>query len=149
MICWITVFMFNASMIYTFLYASPFLLISKAFDVDLLFAILLVVSYNILCSLYNCVHRRAACVTITASIGGGVVGISTSWLTRNHQFDIGYLINGVLGGLVGCTGTIEFFDFECSILTDKMHFDSLTLIFVGRQLCWKDQPSDHLYSFHL
>ncbi|XP_022105223.1 putative ammonium transporter 2 [Acanthaster planci] len=46
---------------------------------------------------------RSAMVTITSSIGGGVTGLAFSWTTLNRTFNINYLINGVLGALVGST----------------------------------------------
>lgn len=51
---------------------------------------------------------RSAGNTIMSSVGGGVVGLAGSWLTKKRQFDISYLINGVLGGLVACTGDLSF-----------------------------------------
>lgn len=43
--------------------------------------------------------------TLTASIGGGITGIIGSRLVRPHgrKFDISYINNGVLGGLVAIT----------------------------------------------
>ncbi|XP_070542959.1 putative ammonium transporter 2 [Ptychodera flava] len=46
---------------------------------------------------------RSAVSTITASIAGGVVGISLSYVTKRRIFDIGYLTNGVLASLVSIT----------------------------------------------
>ena len=52
---------------------------------------------------------RAAVTTLTASIGGGVAAIVLSYATKKKsegRFDISYLNNGVLGGLVGITGDL-------------------------------------------
>ncbi|XP_071845049.1 putative ammonium transporter 3 isoform X3 [Apostichopus japonicus] len=48
---------------------------------------------------------RAAVTTLTASIGGGITGIVGSRLIKpsGRKFDISYLNNGVLGGLVSIT----------------------------------------------
>ncbi|XP_035668368.1 putative ammonium transporter 3 [Branchiostoma floridae] len=47
---------------------------------------------------------RSAVSTITASMGGGIVAVVLSYVTKNQKFDISYLINGILGALVGVTG---------------------------------------------
>ncbi|XP_071440388.1 putative ammonium transporter 3 [Hetaerina americana] len=46
---------------------------------------------------------RAAVVTMLASFGGGVVGLSYSFLRRNRRFHVIDLINAVLGSLVSVT----------------------------------------------
>ncbi|XP_071794543.1 putative ammonium transporter 2 [Asterias amurensis] len=46
---------------------------------------------------------RSAMTTMTSSIGGGIVGLTFSWMTLDRKFNISYLINGVLGALVGST----------------------------------------------
>ncbi|XP_071845046.1 putative ammonium transporter 3 isoform X2 [Apostichopus japonicus] len=46
---------------------------------------------------------RSAVATITSSIGGGIVGIALSYVTKKRKFDIVYIINGVLGSLVSIT----------------------------------------------
>ncbi|KAI8506260.1 Ammonium Transporter Family, partial [Branchiostoma belcheri] len=47
---------------------------------------------------------RSAVSTITASMGGGIVAVVLSYVTKKRKFDISYLINGILGALVGVTG---------------------------------------------
>ncbi|XP_071965616.1 putative ammonium transporter 3 [Antedon mediterranea] len=60
---------------------------------------------------------RAAVTTITASVGGGLIGILLSYITLNKRFDIGYLINSVLGGLVGSTALCAIAKpWECFII---------------------------------
>ncbi|XP_070542958.1 putative ammonium transporter 3 [Ptychodera flava] len=46
---------------------------------------------------------RSAVSTIAASIGGGTTAIFLSYVTKRRKFDVGYLINGVLGALVSIT----------------------------------------------
>ncbi|XP_060065531.1 putative ammonium transporter 3 [Ylistrum balloti] len=46
---------------------------------------------------------RSAVSTITASVAGGTVGLIMSYVMKQRRFDISYLINGVLGSLVGIT----------------------------------------------
>ncbi|KAL5011256.1 hypothetical protein ScPMuIL_011661, partial [Solemya velum] len=46
---------------------------------------------------------RSAVSTITVSIAGGIMGFLLSYIVNNRRFDIGYMINGVLGSLVGIT----------------------------------------------
>ncbi|XP_077987527.1 putative ammonium transporter 3 [Glandiceps talaboti] len=46
---------------------------------------------------------RSAVTTINASVGGGAVAILLSYLMKKRKFDIGYLVNGILGALVGVT----------------------------------------------
>ncbi|XP_069137863.1 putative ammonium transporter 3 [Argopecten irradians] len=46
---------------------------------------------------------RSAVSTITASVAGGSVGLTLSYLMKQRRFEISYLINGVLGALVGIT----------------------------------------------
>ncbi|KAL5008844.1 hypothetical protein ScPMuIL_014425 [Solemya velum] len=46
---------------------------------------------------------RSAVSSITASIAGGIMGFLLSYIVNNRRFDIGYMINGVLGSLVGIT----------------------------------------------
>ena len=52
---------------------------------------------------------RAAVTTLTASVGGGVLAMILSYCSASRipgapKFDIAYLNNGVLGGLVAITG---------------------------------------------
>ncbi|XP_022103032.1 putative ammonium transporter 2 isoform X2 [Acanthaster planci] len=47
---------------------------------------------------------RSAVATICSSMAGGIGGITLSYLTKRRKFDIGYLIDGVLGALVSITG---------------------------------------------
>ncbi|XP_038073148.1 putative ammonium transporter 2 isoform X2 [Patiria miniata] len=46
---------------------------------------------------------RSAVATICSSMAGGIAGITLSYLTKRRKFDIGYLIDGVLGALVSIT----------------------------------------------
>lgn len=46
---------------------------------------------------------KSAIVTLLGSIGGGVVGITTSFITRKGKFEIDYIVNSILGGLVAIT----------------------------------------------
>ncbi|XP_033634843.1 putative ammonium transporter 2 [Asterias rubens] len=46
---------------------------------------------------------RSAVATICSSMAGGIAGIALSYLTKRRKFDIGYLIDGVLGSLVSIT----------------------------------------------
>ncbi|XP_072050443.1 putative ammonium transporter 3 isoform X2 [Amphiura filiformis] len=46
---------------------------------------------------------RSATATITASIAGGITGISLSYILKKRKFDVVFLINGVLGSLVAIT----------------------------------------------
>ncbi|ESO88327.1 hypothetical protein LOTGIDRAFT_126447, partial [Lottia gigantea] len=48
---------------------------------------------------------RSAVSTISASTAGGVVGLLSSYIVKKRTFDVAYLINGVLGSLVGITAT--------------------------------------------
>ncbi|XP_072049661.1 putative ammonium transporter 2 [Amphiura filiformis] len=43
---------------------------------------------------------RSAVTTITSSVGGGIAGITLSYLTKQRKVDVTYMINGVLGALV-------------------------------------------------
>ena len=46
---------------------------------------------------------KTAVITLQSSIGGGLAGMSLSWW-RNHQLEIGDVVNSVLGALVSITG---------------------------------------------
>ncbi|XP_033750890.1 putative ammonium transporter 3 [Pecten maximus] len=46
---------------------------------------------------------RSAVSTITASVAGGSVGLIMSYIIKQRRIEISYLINGVLGALVGIT----------------------------------------------
>ncbi|OWF39017.1 putative ammonium transporter 3 [Mizuhopecten yessoensis] len=46
---------------------------------------------------------KSAVVTLCGSIGGGVIGITTSYITRKRKFEIEYIVNSILGGLVSIT----------------------------------------------
>ncbi|KAL5003999.1 hypothetical protein ScPMuIL_017455 [Solemya velum] len=46
---------------------------------------------------------KAAATTILASCGGGVTGITISFLLHRRKCHVSYIINGVLGGLVSIT----------------------------------------------
>ncbi|XP_071488692.1 putative ammonium transporter 2 [Diadema antillarum] len=48
---------------------------------------------------------RSAIITLLSSVGGGIVGMTISFFLRPNgcKFELGYLMNGVLGGLVGAT----------------------------------------------
>ncbi|XP_030832221.1 putative ammonium transporter 3 [Strongylocentrotus purpuratus] len=48
---------------------------------------------------------RSAIVTVMSGVGGGIVSLACSYLHRpnGNKFDLGYLMNGILGGLVGIT----------------------------------------------
>ncbi|GAB6019404.1 hypothetical protein CHUAL_000984 [Chamberlinius hualienensis] len=46
---------------------------------------------------------RAAASTITASFGGGIVGMFWSYFTKNRKWDVGTLINSILSALVAVT----------------------------------------------
>ncbi|XP_033112705.1 putative ammonium transporter 3, partial [Anneissia japonica] len=60
---------------------------------------------------------RAAVTTITASVGGGLIGMILSYVTLKRKFDISYLINSVLGGLVGSTALCAIArPWECFII---------------------------------
>ena len=42
-------------------------------------------------------------MTLNGSIGGGLAGLLMSILIRHGAYDIGYIVNSVLGGLTGIT----------------------------------------------
>ncbi|XP_077988597.1 putative ammonium transporter 2 [Glandiceps talaboti] len=46
---------------------------------------------------------RSAVSTICSSMAGGITGITLSYITKRRKFDVGYIINGVLGSLVSIT----------------------------------------------
>ncbi|OWF54005.1 ammonium transporter 3 [Mizuhopecten yessoensis] len=46
---------------------------------------------------------RSAVSTVTASVAGGSMGLMMSYVIKQRRFDISYMINGVLGSLVGIT----------------------------------------------
>ncbi|XP_046350570.2 putative ammonium transporter 2 [Haliotis rufescens] len=48
---------------------------------------------------------RSAVSTICASTSGGIVGLLLSYIVKKRQFDVGYLINSILGSLVAITAT--------------------------------------------
>ncbi|XP_064620897.1 putative ammonium transporter 3 isoform X1 [Lineus longissimus] len=47
---------------------------------------------------------RSAVATITASMAGGIVGMTFSYIVKKRKFDVALMINGILGSLVGITG---------------------------------------------
>ncbi|XP_077988595.1 putative ammonium transporter 2 [Glandiceps talaboti] len=51
---------------------------------------------------------RSAVTTINASVGGGSIAILLSYVMKKRKFDIGYLVNGVLGALVAVTAICAF-----------------------------------------
>ncbi|XP_064609479.1 putative ammonium transporter 3 [Liolophura sinensis] len=50
------------------------------------------------------IAARAAANTILASCGGGIAAMLLSYVTKKRKFDVGFLINGILGALVSITG---------------------------------------------
>ncbi|XP_070542961.1 putative ammonium transporter 2 [Ptychodera flava] len=46
---------------------------------------------------------RSAVSTILSSMAGGIIGITLSYVTKRRKFDVGYIINGILGSLVSIT----------------------------------------------
>ncbi|XP_060076769.1 putative ammonium transporter 3 [Ylistrum balloti] len=48
---------------------------------------------------------KSAIVTLLGSIGGGVIGITISYLTKKRKFEIEYIVNSILGGLVAITAS--------------------------------------------
>ena len=50
---------------------------------------------------------KTAVITLQASVGGGLTGMSLSWY-KNRQLEIGDVVNSVLGALVSITGNIKF-----------------------------------------
>ncbi|XP_006819255.1 putative ammonium transporter 2 [Saccoglossus kowalevskii] len=48
---------------------------------------------------------RSAVSTICSSMAGGIVAITLSYVTKRRKFDVGYIINGVLGALVSITSS--------------------------------------------
>ena len=60
-----------------------------------------------------CIHakihyiHRAAVATIMASVGGGVTSIVYTYVKERGRFDVGYIVNGILGALVAITGKLK------------------------------------------
>ncbi|BFZ01122.1 hypothetical protein BsWGS_04161 [Bradybaena similaris] len=48
---------------------------------------------------------KTAVTTLLASMSGGIVGTFLSYVTQNRKFDIGYLVNALLGALVAITAS--------------------------------------------
>ncbi|XP_067664667.1 putative ammonium transporter 3 [Haliotis asinina] len=48
---------------------------------------------------------KAAVTTLMASTGGGCAGVVLSFIFKHRKFDVGYLINSVLGSLVSITAS--------------------------------------------
>ncbi|CAH1252748.1 RHBG [Branchiostoma lanceolatum] len=46
---------------------------------------------------------RSAVSTMLGSLGGGLVGVTYSYATKKGQFNVGDIVNGILGGLVSVT----------------------------------------------
>ncbi|XP_045215152.2 putative ammonium transporter 3 [Mercenaria mercenaria] len=46
---------------------------------------------------------KAAITTLNGSMGGGIIGILFSYVIKKGVFDVGYLVNSILGALVGIT----------------------------------------------
>eukprot|EP00058_Branchiostoma_floridae_P020952 XP_002606442.1 hypothetical protein BRAFLDRAFT_67694 [Branchiostoma floridae] len=46
---------------------------------------------------------RSAVSTMLGSLGGGIVGVVYSYATKKGQFNVGDIVNGILGGLVSVT----------------------------------------------
>ena len=55
---------------------------------------------------------RAAVNTMVGSFGGGMVGLTYSYLAMNRRFDVSTLINCILASLVSNTGKLEMCSFQ-------------------------------------
>ncbi|XP_077988596.1 putative ammonium transporter 2 [Glandiceps talaboti] len=51
---------------------------------------------------------RAAVTTINAAVGGGAMAILLSYVMKKRKFDIGYLVDGILGALVSVTAICAY-----------------------------------------
>lgn len=86
----------------------------------------------VILNIHFCVCR-AAVTTLTASIGGGITGIVGSRLIKpsGRKFDISYLNNGVLGGLVSITSKYNF-----HFGTGLLRLTCICVLQQRKQKCW-------------
>lgn len=49
------------------------------------------------------ISAKVAVTTLNGSIGGGIAGLLITYIVKKGKYDVSWIVNSVLGGLVGIT----------------------------------------------